>query len=367
MYEDFAVKMAKMMTEYSQPINKGDLVLIQASSEAIPLVQTLYEAVLRKGGHPFVVGGVPGLSDVFWEVAEEHQLTYVNPITLNAFEKIDVLYNIFATTNTKARNRTDPSRMALAQKSSQPIMEIYMRRVAAGELRWCILPYPTNSSAQEAEMSLTEYTGFVYNACGFHLDDPVSHWKSVRDQQLRITEYLADKSEAVVKGPGIDMSFKFKDRVWVSAHGDANFPDGEIFTGPIEDSVNGTVEFNLRTIYGGREVSGVKLEFKDGKVVEASAEKNEEYLMTQLDLDDGARFLGEFAIGTNWDIQDVTGSTLFDEKIGGTIHMALGRSIPQSKGVNVSAVHWDMVHDMKDGGEIYIDGELFYKAGEFMI
>lgn len=367
MYEDFAVKMAKIMTEYSQPISKGDLVLIQGAAEAVPMAQALYEAVLRRGGHPFVIGGVPGLQDVYWEIAEEHQLTYVNPIVLNAIETIDVTFNIFANANTKARNRTDPQRMALAQKSMKPIMETYMRRVGAGDLRWCILPYPTNSDAQEAEMSLTQYTSFVYKACGLHLDNPVDHWKSVRDQQLRLTEYLADKSKAVIKGPGIDMNFNFKDRVWVSAHGDSNFPDGEIFTGPIEDSVNGTVEFNLRTVYGGREVNGVKLEFKDGKVVAASAEKNEDFLLTQLDLDDGSRFLGEFAIGTNWDIQDVTGSTLFDEKIGGTLHMALGRSIPDTKGVNVSAVHWDMVHDMKDGGEIYIDGELFYRAGEFMI
>lgn len=367
MYEDFTVKMAKMMTEYSQPIHKGDLVLIQGSSDAIPLIQALNEAVLRRGGHPFVIGGVPGLQDVYWEIAEEHQLTYVNPIMLNAIENIDVAFNIFAKVNTKARNRTDPQRMGLSQKSMQPIMETYMKRVAAGDLRWCIMPYPTNSDAQEAEMSLLEYTRFIYNAAAFHLDDPVAHWKSVRDFQTRITEYLADKSEAVIKGPGIDMSFNFKDRVWVSAHGDCNFPDGEIFTGPVEDSVNGTVEFNLRTIYGGREVNGVRLEFKDGRVVDASAEKNEEFLLNQLDLDEGARSLGEFAIGTNWDIQDVTGSTLFDEKIGGTIHMAVGRSIPESKGVNISAVHWDMVHDMKDGGEIYIDGELFYKSGEFLI
>ena len=367
MYEDFAVKMAKIMTEYSQPINKGDLVLIQGASEAVPLIQSLYEAVLRRGGHPFVIGGIPGLQDVYWELADEHQLTYVNPVILHAIENIDVSFNIFARTNTKARSNTDPQRMALAQKSMQPIMETYMKRVAAGDLRWCILPYPTNADAQEAEMSLTEYTRFVYNACAFHLDNPVDHWKSIRDEQTRLAEYLADKSEAVIKGPGIDMSFNFKDRVWVSCHGDNNFPDGEIFTGPIEDSVNGTVEFNLRTMNGGREVNGAKLAFKDGKVVEASADKNEEFLLSQLDMDEGARRLGEFAIGTNWDIQDVTGSTLFDEKIGGTIHMAMGRSIPESKGENISAIHWDMVHDMKDGGEIYIDGELFYRAGEFMV
>jgi aminopeptidase len=211
------------------------------------------------------------------------------------------------------------------------------------------------------------YTRFIYEACALHLPDPVAYWTNLRDRQLKLVEYLKDKREVLVKGPGIELRFNFEGRLWASAHGNENFPDGEIYTGPVEDSVNGYVRFNLPTIYGGHEVTGVYLVFRDGAVVEASADKGEDFLLSQLDADEGARRLGEFAIGTNDGIQEVTGSTLFDEKIGGTIHMALGQSYPETNGVNESAVHWDMVHGMKDGGEIHIDGKLFYQAGEFKV
>jgi aminopeptidase len=367
MYHDMAYKIAKIMTEYSQPVNKGDLVVIFATPTAIPLVQELYEAVLRRGGNPVVQGGIPGLRDRFFEFADDDQLSYVSPITRATFENMNILFNIFSNTNTKALAKVDPKKLVLGQQAGRDLIKIFDEREAKGDLRWCILPYPSESDAQEAEMGLLQYEKFVYEACGLHYDDPVAHWTAMRDKQTRLTDYLLDKHEAVIKGPGIDMSFRFDNRLWVSCHGIVNFPDGEIYTGPVEDSVNGTVEFNLRSIYGGREVNGVCLEFKDGKVVNASANKGEDYLFSQLDADEGARRLGEFAIGTNFGIQDITGSILFDEKLGGSIHMALGRSIPQSKGVNESVVHWDMVHDMKQGGEIYIDGELFYRAGEFMI
>lgn len=367
MYEDFAPKLARVITEYSQPIHHNDLVLIMASQETIPLVQALYEAVLRRGGHPHVIGGVPGLGDIKMRIAEEHQLTHVNPILDKMMDEVDVLYSIMANDNTKSMSGIAPDRMALVQKANKPIQEKYYQRVASGDLRWCIMPWPTQADAQEAEMSLLDWTQFIYEACNLHLDDPVAHWMSVRNEQDRLVNYLADKKDAHIVGPGIDLRFKFNDRLWINCSGTVNFPDGEIFTGPIEDSVNGHVEFNMRTVYGGREVNGVHFEFKDGLIVDASAKKNEEWLMTQLDLDEGARRLGEFAIGTNWEIQHVTGNTLYDEKIGGTIHMAIGRSIPESKGTNISSVHWDMVHDMKDGGEIYIDNELFYRAGEFIV
>lgn len=241
-----------------------------------------------------------------------------------------------------------------------------MQRIGEGSLRWTYFPFPTESMAQEAEMSLLDYTEFVYNACAFNVDDPVRHWQEVSAKQQKLVDYLADKSHARIVGPDIDLTFDFSGRKWINCNGVMNFPDGEIFTGPVEDSVNGRVKFNMRTVYMGRSVDGVELEFKDGKVVNASAEKNEEWLMSQLDLDEGARRLGEFAIGTNFGIQEITGNTLFDEKIGGSIHMAVGRSIPESLGTNMSMVHWDMVHGM-ESGEIYIDDELFYSHGEFKV
>jgi aminopeptidase len=189
----------------------------------------------------------------------------------------------------------------------------------------------------------------------------------MREQQLRLTAWLNGKNHVEVRGPGIDLSYDFTGRPWCSSHGELNLPDGEVYSSPIEDSVNGQVAFNFPARYQGREVSGVRLVFKDGRVVEASAEKGEDYLFSQLDLDEGARRLGEFSIGTNRGIQQYTGETLFDEKIGGTIHMALGNSYTETGGQNKSAIHWDMIHDLRSGGQILIDGEPFFRNGKFVV
>jgi aminopeptidase len=368
MYDDMAIKLAKIMTEYSAPVKKGDVVVILSSEHTAPVVRALYEAVLRKGGHPLAIGsGVSGLGDLFFELADEDQLQFQDPVFRTVADEVNVLYSIWSRTNTKSMSRVDPQKLAMQQIANKPIRDRLNERERAGEYEWCILPWPALGDAQEAEMSLLAYTKFIYEACALHLDDPLSHWQAVRERQLKLVEYLDDKSEAVIKGPGIEMSLSLEGRSWVSAHGERNFPDGEIFTGPVENSVNGYVEFNMPSVYMGREVRGVRLVYKDGKIVEASAEKGEAFLLSQLDTDEGARRMGEFAIGTNTGIQEVTGSTLFDEKIGGTIHMAVGLSLPNTGGENESVVHWDMVHDMKDGGEIYVDGELFYQAGEFKV
>lgn len=367
MYADMAQKMAMVMTEYSQPVNKGDVVVINGTSQSEPIVQALYEAVLKKGGHPHVHGGYGGLYERYMKYASTEQLEYLSPLDMAMVENVNIFYSVWATTNTKAFSRVDPERMAMEQKANKPMRDRWEERELAGDLRWCILPWPTEGMAQEAEMGLLDYTQFVYEACALDKDDPIAHWESVREKQLKLADYLTGKHSIMVEGPNIEMSLKITDRTWISAHGNRNFPDGEIYTGPVEDSVNGQVKFNLPTNYGGRELKGVCLEFKDGKVVSASAEKGEDFLLSQLDTDEGARFLGEFAIGTNWGIQEVTGSTLFDEKIGGTIHMALGLSLPKTGGTNKSVVHWDMVHDMKDGGRIVVDDELIYENGEFIV
>lgn len=367
MYEDFAPKLAKVITEYSVQIREGDFVVIGANTLAAPLIEALYEAVLRRGGNPTTMIGLPGLNELLMRTATDEQLKYISPLTELIYEKADVLLNIESPANTRTLAEIDPTRLAIGQQAGAHIFKRFIERIGDGSIRWCLMPWPTEAAAMQTEMGLHGYREFLYKACGLHYDDPVAYWQSVKEKQERLTKILTDKHSAVVKGPGVDLSFEFGGRLWVSAHGEVNFPDGEIFTGPIEDSVNGTVEFNMPTLYGGREIRGVRFKYVNGEIVEASAEKGQDYLFSQLDLDKGARRLGEFAIGTNFGVNRVTGSTLLDEKIGGTIHMAIGKSIPQTKGVNESKVHWDMVHDMKDGGEIWIDGELFYRAGEFVI
>ena len=367
MYADMAQKMAKVMTEYSQPVNPGDIVVISGSSQSEEIALALYEAVLKRGGHPHIQGGYAGVSDRFLKYGSDEQLQFLSPIDMAYIENVNIFYSIWATINTKAMSRVDPEKMSMYQLSQKPLRERWEERELAGDLRWCILPWPTQAMAQEAEMSLLDYTNFVYKACALDKDDPTAHWQSVQDKQLKLVDYLNGKQSVVVEGPDIELSLSIADRTWVSAHGNRNFPDGEVYTGPVEDSVNGRVKFNLPTNYGGRQLTGVSLEFKDGKVVDASAEKGEDFLLSQLDTDEGARFLGEFAIGTNWGIQEVTGSTLFDEKIGGTMHMALGLGLPNTGNTNKSVVHWDMVHDMKAGGRIFVDDELIYENGEFTI
>ncbi len=368
MIENFAPKLARVLTEYSVPIQRGDLVMINAPIEALPLIEALYEAVLARGGHPVSVPALPSLRDILVRNATDEQLDFLNPLAMTMMEKADVLYSILAPSNTMSGAQVPPERSARLQKAQRPVMETYFKRSFEGSLRWNICAWPTQADAQQAEMGLLAYSKFIYRACALDQPDPVAHWQAVAERQDRLIAWLAGKERVEVRGPGVDLAFRLDGgRTWINCRGDKNFPDGEIFTCPLEDSVNGTVAFSYPTISGGREVRGISLTFENGRVVRASAEHGEDYLLSQLDLDDGARTLGEFAIGTNKGIQRFTGETLFDEKIGGTIHMALGQSIEEAGGTNKSQIHWDIVHSMRNGGEIWVDGDLFYQNGDFVM
>ncbi|WP_119067662.1 aminopeptidase [Aggregatilinea lenta] len=371
---DLAPKLAKILTEYSIPIKEGDRVAIIGNvNTAGPLIEALVSATLRRGGSPSVQGAAmisPDYTDyfeLFLREASDAQLDAFDSNLLHFIDTSDVLYFIKAPGNTKALASVDPARIARFRRTNKPFSDRYLERYDAGELMWNVTAWPTAALAQNAEMGLHAYTEFVAKACGLDQPDPVAYWSGFRERQTALVEWLAGKKHAEVTGPGIELSFDFQDRPWVSCHGELNFPDGEIFTSPVEDSVNGYVNFNMRSVYLSSEVDGVKLRFEDGVAVDASASKGEAFLLSQLDVDEGARTLGEFAIGTNWGVQDVTGNILFDEKIGGSIHMALGKSYAESNGTNQSAIHWDMVNSMKDGGRIVIDGELFYDSGKFLV
>jgi aminopeptidase len=367
MFDDLAPKLAKVLTESAQPVQPGNFALVIGPSEAEPLLVALYEAVLRRGGHPYVIVQLPSLQEIFYRLASDEQLDFLNPVSLAGIEHADLIYFVYSPTNTRQLSQVDPARSQRAQQAMMPLVEREVARAKSGAMRWNISPWPSQGAAQEANMGLVDYTEFIYRACALDQPDPVAHWQGVRARQDRLVTWLADKQHAQIRGPGIDLSFDFGGRTWVNSWGDQNFPSGEIFTGPIEDSVNGRVAFSYPTIYNGHRCEGVELTIENGVVVEASAAMGEAFLLSQLELDEGARRVGEFAIGTNQGVQQITGHTLFDEKIGGTIHLALGRSLPESGGVNQSLLHWDMVHGMQDGGEIVIDGELFYQSGRFLI
>jgi len=246
------------------------------------------------------------------------------------------------------------------------VIRIFLERSARGELKWCGTLYPTQSSAQEADMSLSEYQDFVYGAGKLDLPDPVSAWKDQGKRQDELVRWLHSRREVVIKGRDVDVTLSIKGRGFINACGKKNFPDGEIFTSPVEDSVNGWVRFAYPGIYAGREVGDIELWFEDGKVVKEKAGKGQELLTTLLNTDGGARYLGEWGIGTNYDIQRFTKNMLFDEKLGGTIHFALGFGFSEIGSQNRSSIHWDMLCDMRDS-EVAVDGELFYKDGKFAV
>jgi len=246
-------------------------------------------------------------------------------------------------------------------------LDTRLTRAANLTFEWVGTWYPTEASAQEANMSLEDYEDFVYSTMFLDKDNPAAEWKSLSAMQQKKVDWLKGKKLVKCVGPEIDLELSIEGRTFVNSDGHKNMPSGEIFTGPVEESVNGWVRFSYPSIVGGRAVSGIEIKFENGKVVAASAESNDDLLQAQLNTDSGARYLGEFAIGTNFGINRFTGNILFDEKIGGTIHMAIGMGYPETGSKNRSAVHWDMICDMRNDSEIYVDGELLYKNGQFVV
>jgi aminopeptidase len=365
---DYRVEnLAKTLVDYSIQVKPQDWVLVQGNVLALPLVNEVVRFILRAGGNPNVLLDSDGTNEVILKESSEEQLQWISPIEKMVLENVDATINLRASSNTRALSGVDPRKQRLRQTSRRELMQTYMQRAAQGKLRWVLTNYPCPAYAQDADMSLGEYEDFVYAATFADQEDPVKCWQDVHDNQQRIVDWLKGKKQVVVHGPNSDLTLSIAGRTFINSDGKRNMPSGEIFTGPVEDSVNGWVRFTYPAITGGREVEGVEFVFKEGKVVQASAKKNEEYLLTLLDSDPGARYLGEFAIGTNYGIKHFTRSILFDEKIGGSFHMAVGSGYPETGSRNQSSIHWDFICDLRDNSEILVDGELFYKNGEFQI
>jgi aminopeptidase len=362
-------KMAHVLIHYSTEVKPGERVLIRSTSPAgEPLCQALYEEALRAGGLPAVYIHMSQEDAIALSSTNDlEQLEDVNPMLKLMYEQAPVIFRIEADENVRNRSAYPLPQQGARAKSLAALINIQMKREAAKTLRRCTTQFPTFAYAQNGGMSLRRYEDFLFRACKLDLDDPVAAWKEVYAAHERLIAWLKGKKHLHVRGDNIDLQMSIAGRIFKNAGGKENFPDGEIFTGPVEDSVNGWVRFTYPAYYEGNEVKGAELVFKNGRVVEAKADANREFLVATLDRDPGARTLGEFAIGTNWDIQQFTGSILFDEKIGGTVHMAVGQGYAETGSVNESSVHWDMICDMRQGGEIIVDGELFYKNGEFMV
>jgi aminopeptidase len=360
-------RLAETLVNYCTSVGKGDWVYVHGDVIGLPLVEAVVGHVLRAGGNPSVNLTSDGLSAALFDHATDEQLRWLSPFEETIAARADARIMIGATGNTRNLAHVDPARQQQWQNARRDVRRRIMARSAAGEHRWVGTQFPCAAFAQEADMTLREYEDFVYAATYADQPDPVACWQEVHDTQQRLIDWLAGKDEVIVKGPHVDLRLSIAGRTFINSDGKRNMPSGEIFTGPVEESVNGWVRFSYPAIRQGREVSGVEFEFQDGKVVAARAEKNEAYLLSQLDSDAGARYLGEFAVGTNYQIQRFTKSILFDEKIGGTMHMAVGAGYPETGSKNESSVHWDFICDMRNDSEILIDGELFYKNGHFQI
>ena len=361
------VKLAQVLVHYSIPVKAGDWFVVSGSDLAAPLIREVYREALLVGAHIETRVGIEGLAELFYKHATDAQLAYIGESEWLSIRKANSSLQIMAPHNVKSLSAVDPARQAFAGKARAEVSKVFMERAGSGDLRWCLTLLPTQAGAQEAGMSLSDYEAFVYGAMLLDRDDPVDAWKAQGREQQRMADFLSEVRELRFVAADTNLRLAVAGRKWLNDDGQKNFPGGEVFSAPLEDSVSGTVAYNFPAIMGGREIDGIRLTFERGRVVHAEARTGGEYLNEMLNMDEGARTLGEIGIGTNMGIQRFTKNMLFDEKIGGTAHFALGAAYPETGGLNVSSLHWDMLLDLRSGGEVFADGMLVMKDGKWTI
>ncbi|NPA97693.1 MAG: aminopeptidase [Crenarchaeota archaeon] len=360
-----AERHARLLCEYCLSVRRGDLVVINGTYESLPLMASLVKEVVSRGAYPYSIIYDELLQEVFFMYAPSEVLSMEPKIDKYIIENADCAISILASTHTRYLSSVDPEKLKIAAAARRNVQKIFLERAAKGELRWVVTPYPTKALAQEAGMSLTEFARFVFRALKLDEEDPVAAWRKQAEFQERVCALLSKVDELKVIGNGVDLLAKFGGRKWINDDGKNNMPGGEVFSAPHEDSIEGWIRFDYPSMYRGYEVEGVKLVFKKGVVVEADAVKGKDVLLRALEVDDGAKRVGEFAFGLNYSINRCVRNTLFDEKIGGTIHLALGAAYPETGGKNVSAIHWDLVKDCRNV-KVYADGDLVYENGRFL-
>jgi aminopeptidase len=356
-------KLAEVLVNYSLELKPGQKFWLRTPPPAEELNLAVYEQAVKAGAHTFVEQRIPAAEEILYKYASNEQLDYVPPIQEVVAETFEASLYIEALHNSRQLAGIDASRLARARKASAAWRQKLMQRSAEGTYRWCLTVYPTHAMAQDANMSLMDYQDFVYGARMLNEENPTAFWKGEGKKQERLAAWLRGHDRAVIQGSNVDITLSIKDRYFQTSDGRYNFPDGEIFTSPVEDSVNGWVRFQYPAIYQGQEVADIELWLENGRVVREKAQRNQEFLTAMLNMDAGARRLGEWGIGTNYGIQRFSKNMLFDEKIGGTIHFAVGAGFPECGGRNESGLHWDMLCDMADS-QIKVDGDLFYQNGK---
>ncbi len=360
-------KLAKLLINYSLKLKKGKLFKIMGEPVTMPLILAAYDEALKVGAYPYIEVILPDALETLLKNGSPDQIRYQTPMRRVEANKMDAYLYLWGSQNLRFQSGVDPKRSVMYRKGRDKISKRIFKRIGEGTLSWVGTQFPTQADAQEAGMSLTDYEDFVFRAGNLHLADPVKHWKKVEKEQKRLVRILNRVDRLHIRSTDTDLKVRVKGRKWISCHGTENFPDGEIFTSPIEDSAEGHIHYSYPALHDGRKVEDIRLEFKKGRVVAETAGAGKEFLTAALNVDPGARRVGEVAIGTNYQIKESTGNTLFDEKIGGTCHLAVGAAFAESGGKNQSAIHWDMVCDLRKNGEITADGKVIYRKGKFTI
>jgi aminopeptidase len=358
--------LAKILVDHSTQIKPGDRVAIEATTAAAPLVNALYTTILDRGGFPYPLLELPEQELLLFTHAGVEQLEVPPPFRVLAYEQFESRIRIHSAMNPRALSGVDLARQRARQQGQHGILDTQMRRGADRSFKWVSTLYPTEGYASEAGMDYEAFADFVFSACHANQEDPLGFWRQVEVDQRRIVERLQGHDKVTLRGRDVDLKLSIKGRQFVNAAGLNNMPDGEVFTGPVEDSVSGWVRFTYPAITNGVMVEGIELTFTDGKVTHATARENQDFLREMVALDAGSQYVGEFAIGTNYDINRFSHNILFDEKIGGTFHMALGSGYPETGSRNRSMLHWDMICGIRESAEMLLDGELVYRDGNFV-
>ncbi|HEY7417006.1 MAG TPA: aminopeptidase [Ktedonobacteraceae bacterium] len=358
---------AHTLVHYCLYLKPEDIVLIDAMPQAAPLVEAFFEEALRVGAHLVPQIRLETLDEILLREGNNEQLAWIAPSTQALAEQANARLTILSSSNPNALSNVNPANSARHVQAVRQFRPLLRQREQSGAYRWSITLYPTDGYAQNANMSRREFEEFVFETCFLNDPDPIARWKELSVQQQRLVDWLVGHDKVHILGNGTDLTLSVKDRIFINSDGKRNFPSGEFFTSPVENSANGVIQYDISSVYDGHVVEGIRLVFRDGKVTEASARQGQDYLLHMLDLDEGARYLGEFAFGNNAGMKRSIRNTLFDEKMGGTVHLALGACYPETGGVNQSALHWDMVCDLRTAGEVWVDDTLFLKDGTIQI
>lgn len=365
-------KMAQILIHYSLGAKPGHHVWLTGDQGGAPLYDALYRECIMAGTEVTALFTNQLWEEIFYTMGSDVQLSNVNPTVRYLTETVDRRVRIIAPTNARALSRMDPAKMALASKARAPILAKTMERAAAGDLGWVVSICPTEALAQEANMGVEQYSQFIHRAAFLDQTDPIAAWKHQEQRQARLIDFLSSKTKLRFRtSEGTDLEVNVSGMTWLNSCGRRNFPDGEVFTGPNlsvpDGGINGTVHYTYPAILHHNLVEDVRLVFEKGKVVSATASKNESFLKAMIHQDSGASTLGEIAIGMNDRIDTFTHNILLDEKIGGTFHAALGMGYPETGNKNQSALHWDMICDLRQGGTISADDQVIFSAGAWLI